>query len=419
LKTNSNKIVIAASIVFLLLSLFLSRRLIFLAKQNQEYRIDMAEINNIRYGLLNADEWKYYLAEILTQKINEFQLTPENQEQLQTQIENLLYRLLDEVDKILQNDMGRIKRFVMNAFVDLEKLKENVPELAEALLEEMAKPENKENLNEYVLGKLDSFVAETFNNDEQVKLNLLLGEYERGDRNITSAYLEQLTNQTTNKLRIDALLLIIFLSFIFGINIFFATKNRQSRLLFLLLVAFIFLLNGITIPMIDIEAKISRLTFQLMGENIIFENQVLFFQRKSIIDVVWILISTRKIDMIFVGFLIFTFSVLFPVTKLACSYFTIRFPQKTARLKWVYFFTYKSGKWSMADVFVVALFMAFIGFNGIIGDQLSHLSNTNKYVEILTTNGTNLQVGFYMFLMFCLAGLFLSETIQKSEPDPN
>ena len=79
----------------------------------------MAEINNIRYGLLNADEWKYYLAEILTQKINEFQLTPENQEQLQTQIENLLYRLLDEVDKILQNDMGRIKRFVMNAFVYL------------------------------------------------------------------------------------------------------------------------------------------------------------------------------------------------------------------------------------------------------------------------------------------------------------
>ena len=403
----------------MLLSLFLSGRLIYLAKHNQEYRIDQAEINSIRYGLLNADEWKFYLADIISQKINEFELTPENQEQLQGQVENLLYRLLDEVDTILQNDMGRIKRYLMNAFIDLEKLKENVPELAEALLEEMAKPENKENLNEYILDKLDNFVAETFNKDEQAKLNQLMGKYNADDRNVASANLGQLSNQTTNKLRIDAFLLIIFLSFVFGINVFFGSQNIQTRLLFLLLVALIFLINGITIPMIDIEAKISRLTFQLMGENIIFENQVLFFQSKSIIDVVWILVSTGKIDMIFVGFLIFTFSVLFPVTKLVCSYLTIRAPRKLVGLKWVQFFTYKSGKWSMADVFVVALFMAFIGFNGIIGDQLSHLSNVNEYVEIFTTNGTNLQVGFYLFLMFCLAGLFLSEMIQKSLSNSN
>lgn len=419
MKTISTKIVFAASIVFLLLSLFLSGRLIYLAKHNQEYRIDQAEINSIRYGLLNADEWKFYLADIISQKINEFELTPENQEQLQGQVENLLYRLLDEVDTILQNDMGRIKRYLMNAFIDLEKLKENVPELAEALLEEMAKPENKENLNEYILDKLDNFVAETFNKDEQAKLNQLMGKYNADDRNVASANLGQLSNQTTNKLRIDAFLLIIFLSFVFGINVFFGSQNIQTRLLFLLLVALIFLINGITIPMIDIEAKISRLTFQLMGENIIFENQVLFFQSKSIIDVVWILVSTGKIDMIFVGFLIFTFSVLFPVTKLVCSYLTIRAPRKLVGLKWVQFFTYKSGKWSMADVFVVALFMAFIGFNGIIGDQLSHLSNVNEYVEIFTTNGTNLQVGFYLFLMFCLAGLFLSEMIQKSLSNSN
>ena len=419
MKTISTKIVFAASIVFLLLSLFLSGRLIYLAKHNQEYRIDQAEINSIRYGLLNADEWKFYLADIISQKINEFEFTPENQEQLQGQVENILYRLLDEVDTILQNDMGRIKRFLMNAFVDLEKLKENVPELAEALLEEMAKPENKENLNEYILDKLDNFVAETFNKDEQAKLNQLMEKYNTEDRNIASANLEQLSNQTTNKLRIDAFLLIIFLSFVFGINVFFGIQNIQIRLLFLLLVALIFLINGITIPMIDIEAKISRLTFQLMGENIIFENQVLFFQSKSIIDVVWILVSTGKIDMIFVGFLIFTFSVLFPVTKLVCSYLTIRAPRKLVGLKWGQFFTFKSGKWSMADVFVVALFMAFIGFNGIFGDQLSHLNNVNEYVEIFTTNGTNLQVGFYMFLMFCLAGLFLSEMIQKSLSNSN
>ena len=67
----------------------------------------------------------------------------------------------------------------------------------------------------------------------------------------------------------------------------------------------------------------------------------------------------------------------------------------------------------MADVFVVAMFMAFIGFNGIIGDQLEHFRDVNKYVEILTTNGTSLESGFYLFVSFCLAGLFLSVVLHK------
>lgn len=67
----------------------------------------------------------------------------------------------------------------------------------------------------------------------------------------------------------------------------------------------------------------------------------------------------------------------------------------------------------MADVMVVAIFMAYIGFNGIISDQLDYLTNTNKYMEVVTTNGTSLQSGFYLFLLFCLAGIFLSLAIQK------
>jgi uncharacterized paraquat-inducible protein A len=31
---------------------------------------------------------------------------------------------------------------------------------------------------------------------------------------------------------------------------------------------------------------------------------------------------------------------------------------------------FKTGKWSMADVIVVAIFMAYIGFSGIVGEQL-------------------------------------------------
>ena len=72
------------------------------------------------------------------------------------------------------------------------------------------------------------------------------------------------------------------------------------------------------------------------------------------------------------------------------------------------FFVLKSGKWSMADVMVVAIFMAYIGFNGIITNQFGELSKANQELEILTTNGTSLQPGYYLFLTYTLLAIFFS-----------
>jgi len=413
LKTNSSRLLFAASLLLIALSVYFSVLHIQTARQNQENNILQSEINSIRYGLLNADEWKHNLAGIISKKIEEFELTEQNKEQLKTQIEDLLYGLLDQVNKILRDDMGKIKQFLMDAFVDLDKLRENVPQLSENLLEELGKPHNKNNLKELTLQKLDSYVEETFNNDEQLKLQQILEKHNFQNKEEATTVLEQRIKRDTKKLRhytfaISGLLLVVFLLNFFG-------ENRKTKwgLFLLLLTSLIFLINGLAVPMIDIEAKISRINFQLIGENIHFGNQVFFYQSKSILDVVWILISNGKPDMIFVGILIFTFSVLFPVTKLISSFLTIQSPDRFKSGRFIRFFTFKSGKWSMADVMVVAIFMAFIGFDGIISDQLEYLTNTNKYIEVVTTNGTSLQSGFYLFLLFCLTGIFLSLAIQK------
>ena len=63
----------------------------------------------------------------------------------------------------------------------------------------------------------------------------------------------------------------------------------------------------------------------------------------------------------------------------------------------------------MADVMVVAIFMAYIGFNGIITNQIDKLSAAAGQEQgILTTNGTSLEPGYYLFFAFTLLGLFLS-----------
>jgi hypothetical protein len=53
--------------------------------------------------------------------------------------------------------------------------------------------------------------------------------------------------------------------------------------------------------------------------------------------------------------------------------------------------------------------MAYIGFNGIITNQFGQLNAAaGQELEILTTNGTSLQPGYYLFLTYTLLALFLS-----------
>jgi hypothetical protein len=67
----------------------------------------------------------------------------------------------------------------------------------------------------------------------------------------------------------------------------------------------------------------------------------------------------------------------------------------------------------MADVMVIAMLMAFIGFRGLVSNQLDALSDIHDRVEVLTTNGTLLQVGFYLFLAFTIASLVVSTVLDR------
>jgi len=187
-------------------------------------------------------------------------------------------------------------------------------------------------------------------------------------------------------------------------------RHELHKALFLLCVstAAIVLVIGLTTTMIEVDARISSINFYLLGDSISFKNQVLFFQSKSIFDVVRILIDTGKYDSIIVGVLILSFSILFPVGKLFSAAAYVSSEKKWARNKFTSFFAFKSGKWSMADVMVVAILMTYIGFNGIVESQLKSLNIHTQTLTSITTNNTSLQPGYIVFVLFVLYGLFLS-----------
>lgn len=188
------------------------------------------------------------------------------------------------------------------------------------------------------------------------------------------------------------------------------TKRTLTTAMFwlLALTLMILLSTGVTTPMIDMEAKIKTFKFMLFDHPVEFHDQVLYFQSKSIQDVFWIMIRHKDFEMKVVGVLMVCFSIVFPACKLLSSLIYFYNPRRLRENQLISFFVKKSGKWSMADVLVVAIFMAFIGFNGIINSQMEDLRTTGEAVNVLTTNGTNLQPGFYLFLTYTLLAMFFS-----------
>ena len=62
----------------------------------------------------------------------------------------------------------------------------------------------------------------------------------------------------------------------------------------------------------------------------------------------------------------------------------------------------------MADVMVIAIFVAFVGFQGILGPEMARITRDTSSMRSVATNETSLQPGFILFLSFVLYGLILS-----------
>jgi hypothetical protein len=401
------------SLIIVIASVILCQQIISNSLVNQQDKNDYAELNSVKYGLLSIDEWKRQVTEILAEEINKLYLSKANERVLRKHIEVLLNTLINDVDKKIRKENadtagGKITQTFINIFVNLDEIKKGIPEYAKAVIHEMTKPKTKRQIKALLNRELGKYSDQTFDTQGTSQLSLILFRTE--SRNIEDARvkLNDLISVKHDLIIKEAGLLILLAVILFAMSGFSKLPLTPSRYTFLILSLVTLLIAGVTTPTIDMEATISQMNFMLIGHPVHFENQVLYFQSKSILDVFWIMITHADIKMKLVGILLITFSIVFPVLKIISSmgyYFNFRKLRENAVIR---FFVLKSGKWSMADVMVVAIFMAYIGFNGIITSQLGHLRSADQELVILTTNATALQPGFYLFLAYTLLALILT-----------
>ena len=116
----------------------------------------------------------------------------------------------------------------------------------------------------------------------------------------------------------------------------------------------------------------------------------------------------------FVASMIFLFSVIVPLIKETLIVFIFFNRNKQTRKK-VYVFMEAIGKWSMCDVFIVAILLTYLSTGATQSENMKHVSMMGYQVnvDVLTGMHAQLQIGFWCFLTYCLLSLI---ALQLYEP---
>lgn len=393
---------------------------------HQQLVLDRAELRHVKYGMLNADKWIYQVSEIVEKKVRELELRGEARESMKRALEQILDTLITETDRYIREQhtsgnwwdrtTGRIKEGVRGAVMDVETIKAGIPEYAEQILVELENPETRGEIADFLTVIVGDLASSTFGKIDETPREEIFDRYAcEGATECKAKISSRLKNLDRQSIYLAAGIILAAAIMLLAV---YRTARPDNRLPWAL-VSFstmLLLACGVFTPMLEVEAQISELRFVLMGYPVEFFNEVIYFQSKSILDVVSILIETGKADMVLVGVLLVMFSVIFPTLKLLASLLYVYNPKGSKQSVAVRFFALKSGKWSMADVMVIAILMAYIAFDGMVSSQLNLISRgaATTGVEVLTTNGTRLQPGFFMFLAFCVFSLFVSTLMQAS-----
>ena len=245
-------------------------------------RTELAEISHVRYGLLNPDRWVDKVAPILDARIDALDWTAKDESSLRPMVISALSRLLDDIkDKMSAPPAGTKGGLLsqgnaMMANMMVGALKPHVPEYADMVLAEMARSDTKQALKTYVRTWVANAAKSTFGDVDMRWYNYVLRNQQCGDlagcqeklaREI-AARERTIGNEYLGALAASALAFLLLLT---------GGPLGRWRTLLLMLFCAVLLAGGILTPMLEVEAKISRVGMTFMGTPIVFRRAIVVF----------------------------------------------------------------------------------------------------------------------------------------------
>ena len=389
--------------------------------QQAQKRRDLAALQHVKLGLFNVDSWKEIVAEVVTDKVESFDLNAKSRHDLDQKIQSLLRTIISDLERNYHAENSRalfgvIKNMGSDFFGVFEQMHRDVPQFSRKVVDFLDDPENREALRSYIIDSIARYADSTFGQTDYTQVDQILEKYEVFSDSRSSrmeecvAFLQKdIDNGAHARRFFNWTAVVVFILTLVAMNQFLESgveiKLATTTILMWLLV-------GINAPMLLLEARISSLEFFFAGTPVSFSDQVLFFQSKSIWEVVGLLIfSGNGMGPFLAGFGVLLFSIVIPFLKLGASFFwTPSAPSGQSPV--VRMLLFHSSKWAMADVMVVAIFLSNLGFDGLLKDQVGNLGQSSMQLEVLTTAHSTLLPGFFAFFAFAMCSILLSHRLQ-------
>jgi len=199
-------------------------------------------------------------------------------------------------------------------------------------------------------------------------------------------------------------------------------KIKRLLGIVVLILAYILLIPGLTQPMLDVNGAVKNTGITKIGKQYIAENENIpkmfkgmatealeridtdgeievYSRQQSIIGTIEQLFSSGYV---LVAMLIGLFSVIVPALKGLMMLVAIASAAGSAMRRFCFRISSLISKWSMADVFVVALMVTYLAANAITDEVLNFQSSFGP--------------GFYYFTGYCLLSIASAQLLSSETP---
>ncbi len=393
-----------------------------LSQQREQIKRDYSTVNSITFGLFSVDTWSSKIGSVVNRLVSDYNISPQQKKALQAQVEQqltgLISKTLADINAPKKSLIGRIKKLAVNKFVDEDQIYAQVPSFASTIVEKVCSPVSTKRLKNIVTSKVNELAAQT--NDSTEAISAMLATYMYHKYNVADS--SQFNQQISSRLASITVVSYNYLYAMLGcvlaaLLLWLLMRNMihlHGTLFFMsLLFALVLLAVGITSSLIEVDAQLQSLNIAIMGQDLSFYNQDLFFQSKSIVEIIKTLVRQPKPDAVMVGVLMLLFIVILPIVRIIAKGIHILGNKAVAENKAVLYLAFDSAKWDMADVMVVGTLMTYIGLNGIVKSELTEIEFHNSYLNTTPVNYTSLQPGYFIFVGYVIFTFILAFILNR------
>jgi hypothetical protein len=396
-----------------------------LSAKQEQIKEDYSTINSITFGVFSVDQWRDKMVAVVNHQVQDFDITPEQKAAMQKTVEQQLRKLVNKamasINKPQKTIGGKLKKLVFNSMVNTDSVQAQIPSFAKTIVDKVSSPESKDRLKDIAMGKVNQLKNQTFDSTATATTAVTSYMYHKYHVSNDDELNKRLTVRL-NTIREESYYytfgILGLILFLLGVWWLLRKKSFLLPALFIMsmLFAFVLIAVGLSASIIEVDARLKTVELTLLGEKVGFNNQVLFFQSKSILGIIGQLLKQSKPDAVLVGLLILVFIVILPVIRMIAKGVHILSTRKIAENKVIRYLAFEAGKWDMADVMIVGILMTYIGLNGILQSQLSNLNIHNSAFTTITENNNSLQPGYFIFVIYVLFALALSNILKRITP---